>query len=631
MYCCYKDREELEDDLYREEEEDSEGSEANSELEFHLYSQLHYASNIGDLEEQERQGQDSQQLDVIKNTTDGDEEQAPRGESRVLSRNTNRIQQHLSKQKGEKCDNQKHDSKGQRPSFLQEVIVIDSSPEVISISEDDTTDDDKGLCSLKGQRLHQLQTSIPTPQETYTRKKSLSVPISVDSSTSETESEGSHSSDSDSDCIEHWMILGQGKQDGDQSMSLNLEGGVDSSTEDDDNDGSWLISNRDKEAQIFNKGRGARMTMQRVSNRYYTHTNVHCRNCSNTGHLSKNCPQPNKLAPCHLCSTTGHSASECPFRYCNNCGLPGHLYESCSEKAYWHKKCYRCNMTGHFFDACPEIWRQYHLTNKKGLPLRWNGENKSRVPAYCYNCSRKGHYGHACSQQRMFSRTFPTIPYINHYDTMEDINRIQHRIKFKVRDLKQAGLFPTCSVISETLEPSKKRQKLHHNQHNNQPNYKSPKTPNNYKPNSRHLVFIEKEGSLITVPKTGNNKRKVSCGSAKQWKQKRPVPASRDLLPSTKLLLDEADDFPRGGKNTERRVKKNKVPPLRPETPRNKHLKRQFWTDTTETHWLPAKWEKKEKGEGTRKRNKTWQKQRAKEMYPANDNLFLIKQRKRKS
>lgn len=51
-----------------------------------------------------------------------------------------------------------------------------------------------------------------------------------DSEESESDSSGSsESSDSsDSECLENWMILGPGNQDGDRSISLNLEGGSDS-------------------------------------------------------------------------------------------------------------------------------------------------------------------------------------------------------------------------------------------------------------------------------------------------------------------------------------------------------------------------------------------------------------------
>lgn len=55
------------------------------------------------------------------------------------------------------------------------------------------------------------------------------MPLSVDSSGSESDSEESESrlsspDSSDSSDLENWMILGRGNQDGDQSISLNLEG-----------------------------------------------------------------------------------------------------------------------------------------------------------------------------------------------------------------------------------------------------------------------------------------------------------------------------------------------------------------------------------------------------------------------
>lgn len=49
-----------------------------------------------------------------------------------------------------------------------------------------------------------------------------------DSEESESKSESDSSDSSDSDVLESWMILGRGKQDGDHSISLNLEQGSDS-------------------------------------------------------------------------------------------------------------------------------------------------------------------------------------------------------------------------------------------------------------------------------------------------------------------------------------------------------------------------------------------------------------------
>lgn len=181
MYCAYQDREAFEDDLYQEDEGDSEGSEVNSELEFRLYSQLHYSANAAEVEEQEdggekTEGQDSQQFELPEKTADVDGEQEQTGESRPPSPDLSKLLQQLKKKKKEeKLDKQKNgeklgkqkkgkgNTKGQRSSssLFEEVIVIDSSPDVISISEDDTADDDEGVCALKGRGL---QTSTPAQQ-----------------------------------------------------------------------------------------------------------------------------------------------------------------------------------------------------------------------------------------------------------------------------------------------------------------------------------------------------------------------------------------------------------------------------------------------------------------------------------
>uniref|UniRef100_A0A3B4VJI6 Zinc finger CCHC domain-containing protein 7 n=1 Tax=Seriola dumerili TaxID=41447 RepID=A0A3B4VJI6_SERDU len=467
MYCTYQDREELEDDLYHEDDRDSEGSEANSELEFRLYSQLHYSSNAGEMEEQEgtgekAEGQDSRQPEVTEKTADANGELEHTGESGP------------------------------------------PSPNISNSSESDS-------------------------EESESRSES-----ELDSSDS------SDSSDSpDSDCLENWMILGRGNQEGDQSISLNLEGGSDSNT------GVSRVY-----AQIYNKDKGARIVVPRVSNRYYTGKNVQCRNCNKTGHLSKTCPEPKKLLPCFLCGTPGHVVSECPNKHCNNCGLPGHLFGSCSERAYWHKQCHRCSMTGHFFD----VSSLQHPT-KTGPPVKQHRQDNGRSPAYCYNCSRKGHFGHACTRQKMFNGVFASIPFINHYDTVEDIKRRQHRLKLKVKGRSHTD----TNICSE------------------------------------------------------------STGSVKPWKAKRPVPTSRGPLPTPKLIFDEADDFPRGGgkgEKLEKKRKKNrmkKTMELPPEGHRGSRSHRPCWT--------------------TRKRRnrdrRTADKKLSAPMYPTDENLFIIKQRKR--
>lgn len=158
MYCNYQDREELEDELYgEEEEEDSEGSEVNSELEFHLYSQLHYASdtrlvNGEDIEEEEEK--------KSKNSVSADPEQSQPSHSKDELEECRQPKQDLLTV--DNCKKGKAGGKCLRSSGTwEEVIVIDSGTDIV-YSEDDT----EGVCSLKGQRSKRrpLQSSTPAQQ-----------------------------------------------------------------------------------------------------------------------------------------------------------------------------------------------------------------------------------------------------------------------------------------------------------------------------------------------------------------------------------------------------------------------------------------------------------------------------------
>lgn len=157
-----------EDDLYIEDEGDSDGSEVNSELEFHLYSQLHY-SNLGDEEVEvgEDGREDGPQQEVTgKVPVDDGGQRSTRDNQPSLPE----IRQPLPSQ-ARKREKSKDEKKRKIPpggwkplSLLEEVIVIDSGPDIISISDSDTSDDDVGVCASKGQRALRPQTSTPAPQ-----------------------------------------------------------------------------------------------------------------------------------------------------------------------------------------------------------------------------------------------------------------------------------------------------------------------------------------------------------------------------------------------------------------------------------------------------------------------------------
>ncbi|XP_010899620.2 zinc finger CCHC domain-containing protein 7 [Esox lucius] len=227
---------------------------------------------------------------------------------------------------------------------------------------------------------------------------------------------------------EEWMFLGGEEKDGDRDIQLNLGCWISSSselhsgTEDEEPNAksavkdNWAIIDKDKP-------RPYRCMTSDIG--------LTCHNCNKTGHLAKSCTSPRRRPSCVLCGLQGHVQRGCPGRHCPSCGLPSHGHQSCSAPPLWNQHCQRCGMTGHLSTACPDAWRQFHLTTQEEVPLRPDRDHtykRHRRPAHCYNCSGKGHHGHECPQRRMISGTFPTVPYICHYNNKQDILKQKTRI-----------------------------------------------------------------------------------------------------------------------------------------------------------------------------------------------------------
>ncbi|NXF91440.1 ZCHC7 protein, partial [Eubucco bourcierii] len=420
--------EEYEDELYHE--ESSSEQSIDSEVEFHLYSQIHYSQNLG---EASRLGSDEEEgtagLRVCHTASD---EQCHKDKTTEAA----------------SCATQAPDS--------PDVIVVSDGPEEDSIYTSKAKQPRRPLA--RGKIRAQPATSTPTHMEAagYSlwgptgsgvskQRKDLCKQLSAISpagapATQDVlviDSSEEESLVSESEHIESWMLLGAGADDKDEDIMLNLEGCA-TPVSQGEPDVDWSISAKDLEAQISNFG-----AMRRGTARYYTaDKNVTCRNCAKQGHLSKNCPVPKRVPPCCLCSKKGHLQHSCPARFCQNCSLPGHCFRDCLEKPFWNKLCNRCNMQGHYADACPEIWRQYHLTTQPGH-IQEAGPRRTLVsPAYCYNCARKGHFGYQCSEKRMHESMLPAYPFICCYDDKQEIRRRAYRLKRRVEELQGAGLLP---------------------------------------------------------------------------------------------------------------------------------------------------------------------------------------------
>ncbi|XP_067886416.1 zinc finger CCHC domain-containing protein 7 [Heterodontus francisci] len=426
MFAGYEDLEAYEDELYRE--DSSSETEIDSDVEFQLYSQVHYANNLNGV----KMGGEKCPAVVDHETASVEDnvKSAGRTEKAVVTSDS-------------------------------DAIVISDSPGVIILSdtEDDSVYACKGVkpseCVLSERKGEPAQgsarhTHCPPPSVARLRKLSQ---------IQETMMIGSENSGAEEDeKIESWMVLGQDQEEeNDDNIQLNVVGCGTLRNKEGDFHTPWSVCEKDLESP-FGKHRS----------RYYAPNSpsMDCRNCGKLGHLSKNCPSPKKLPACCLCGVRGHLQRGCPLRHCTNCSMPGHWFRNCIERAYWKKQCHRCQMTGHYADACPEIWRQYHLTTNQGPIVNGCSQPVAKRSMYCYNCAKRGHYGHECSSKWMHNHTFPTSPFVYYYDTEHDIKMREWRIQRRVEELQSAGLletsFPTKKLRKSTASVdslSKKKRK----------------------------------------------------------------------------------------------------------------------------------------------------------------------------
>lgn len=190
MFSGYLEREEYDNELYAEKEDDDDDSVSNSELEFHLYSQLHYCTHDPENQPEncvENQGSSGHQTP-----------QEPRRGPIV------------------------------RPPAapFDDVILIDSGPDVITVS-DNTEEEEDSVCAGKGQRSKGKGAAVPQPQRRRQNEAVFEEVVVLDSESdlsSDSESILPYvgDSDSDSDGLETWMILGREKEEGDLDIQLNI-------------------------------------------------------------------------------------------------------------------------------------------------------------------------------------------------------------------------------------------------------------------------------------------------------------------------------------------------------------------------------------------------------------------------
>eukprot|EP00128_Syssomonas_multiformis_P009754 Colp12_sorted_trinity150504_noHs@16384 len=151
------------------------------------------------------------------------------------------------------------------------------------------------------------------------------------------------------------------------------------------------------------------------NNRYYLPQSgggarIVCYNCSETGHMSRDCTNARKEYPCVLCGLGSHRLRECPADLCHRCSLPGHHSYEC-RKPRRYPPCQRCASTAHDVTECDENWRQYHNSVTSEInPISHPNSRK-----HCFVCAG-AHYGHVCAL-RKDSYYEIVSPFMNTYDT----------------------------------------------------------------------------------------------------------------------------------------------------------------------------------------------------------------------
>uniref|UniRef100_H3AXI1 Zinc finger CCHC-type containing 7 n=1 Tax=Latimeria chalumnae TaxID=7897 RepID=H3AXI1_LATCH len=214
MFAGYEDREAYEDEIYCE--DSSSELSIDSDVEFHLYSQVHYAPKVGNAG-----GQEGSKAEIRK----GQKKTKAREEEYILISDSDTVQPLASPDiiiLTDTADEESVYTCKRKKTHLSELLEKQAKPLTSDTSAEESS-------TKRRDRVKKFECASGASLKKGSSQAREAV-IVVESSAEEEENCASSESE-ESDCVENWMILGRGKEEEDNDILLNLEGCGSSDTE----------------------------------------------------------------------------------------------------------------------------------------------------------------------------------------------------------------------------------------------------------------------------------------------------------------------------------------------------------------------------------------------------------------
>nr|GEV74142.1 protein RNA-directed DNA methylation 3 isoform X2 [Tanacetum cinerariifolium] len=119
---------------------------------------------------------------------------------------------------------------------------------------------------------------------------------------------------------------------------------------------------------------------------------VGCRKCRQCGHEARRCDHGGGDCVCYNCGEAGHIAWECSHS-CAECSESGHMSKDCPQIG-----CFSCGQNGHYPWECLSV--KESSGDDKVYCCICGGEHRAKDCSSlgCYKCSKVGHLGKDCGQ-----------------------------------------------------------------------------------------------------------------------------------------------------------------------------------------------------------------------------------------